>query len=211
MLFNSYSFLFFLPVVFIVYWSIRGVRTQNVFLLVSSYVFYGWWDWRFLSLLLISSLADYFLGLRMSRTEMSKQRRIYLLCSLGINLGFLGFFKYFNFFIDSAIPVIEALGFQAHLPTLRIILPVGISFYTFQTLSYSLDIYRKKLEPTHDLIAFLAFVSFFPQLVAGPIERAKQLLPQFLQKRRFDAVLATDGMRQILWGFFKKVGGRRKQ
>ncbi len=205
MLFNSYIFLVFLPVVFLLYWRIRSLRLQNIFLVVASYIFYGWWDWRFLSLLAVSSLADYLIGLRMSETQDNRKRRLLLICSLGINLGILGFFKYFNFFIDSAAVLLESIGFQAHLPTLRIILPVGISFYTFQTLSYSLDIYRRRLEPTRDIVAFFAFVSFFPQLVAGPIERAKQLLPQFLRTRSFSEQLATDGLRQMLWGFFKKV------
>jgi D-alanyl-lipoteichoic acid acyltransferase DltB (MBOAT superfamily) len=205
MLFNSYSFLFFLPVVFLLYWRIRNVRHQNLFLILASYVFYGWWDWRFLSLIVFSSGVDYVVGRWMSSSEDSRTRRKLLFCSLLTNLGLLGFFKYFDFFIESAAMSLEMLGFQAHPTTLRIILPVGISFYTFQTLSYTIDIYQRKLEPTKDPVAFFAFVSFFPQLVAGPIERAKQLLPQFLQTRRFETGLAVDGLRQMLWGFFKKV------
>ncbi len=205
MLFNSYSFLVFLPVVFLIYWNIRGLRWQNVFVGIASYIFYGWWDWRFLSLVAFSSLVDYIVGWQLSLTEKPQIRKRLLYCSLLTNLGLLGFFKYFDFFIDSAAVVLTKMGFEAHLPTLRIILPVGISFYTFQTLSYTIDIYRRKLEPTKDIVAFFAFVSFFPQLVAGPIERASSLLPQFLRSRRFDEGLATDGLRQILWGFFKKV------
>ncbi|HLF62368.1 MAG TPA: MBOAT family O-acyltransferase [Saprospiraceae bacterium] len=205
MLFNSFAFLVFLPIVFLIYWRIRNLRVQNFFVIVASYVFYGWWDWRFLSLIIFSSLADYLLGLRLQQAEDLHRRKRWLWCSLIVNLGLLGTFKYFNFFIDSAALLLESLGFQAHLPTLRIVLPVGISFYTFQSLSYTIDIYRRKLEPTRDMIAFFAFVSFFPQLVAGPIERAQHLLPQFLKSRRFEEQLATDGLRQMLWGFFKKV------
>ncbi len=205
MLFNSYTFLVFLPVVFLIYWQIKSLRVQNLFIVFASYIFYGWWDWRFLSLIAFSSLFDFLLGLRLHATENPKSRKQWLWCSLIINLGLLGTFKYFNFFIDSTAILLESLGFQAHLPTLRIVLPVGISFYTFQSLSYTIDVYRRQLEPTKDIVSFFAFVSFFPQLVAGPIERAKQLLPQFYRPRRFDEQLATDGLRQILWGFFKKV------
>lgn len=207
MLFNSFAFAAFLPIVFTIYWAIgrRRVRAQNFFLIVASYVFYGWWDWRFLSLIFISSLVDYMVGLGLAATEQERRRKLLLMVSLVVNLGFLGFFKYFNFFVDSFVDLLTMAGLQAHPTTLRIVLPVGISFYTFQTLSYSIDIYRRKIEPTRDPVAFFAFVSFFPQLVAGPIERAKSLLPQFLEPRRFDGRLARDGLRQMLWGFFKKM------
>lgn len=208
MLFNSIEFLIFLPIVFILYWLIgtKNLKGQNLLLLVSSYFFYGWWDWRFLFLLAFSSLVDYFVGIGLLRTERSYKRKALLLTSIFVNLGFLGFFKYFNFFADNFI---HAFTFFGHPISgsilLNITLPVGISFYTFQTLCYSIDVYKRKLKPTTDIIAFLAYVSFFPQLVAGPIERASNLLPQFSRKRTFEYANAVDGMRQILWGLFKKI------
>lgn len=207
MLFNSIDFALFLPLVFAIYWLIDrwGIKVQNSFLLVVSYIFYGWWDWRFLSLILFSSLLDFSLGRKMHITEDRKKKKILLTLSLLVNLGFLGFFKYYNFFLDNLEGAFSLFGAPLEMRGLDIILPVGISFYTFQTLSYTLDIYRGKLEPSKKLIDFLAFVSFFPQLVAGPIERASNLLPQFHKKRSFDRAKAEDGMRQMLWGFFKKV------
>lgn len=207
MLFNSIAFAVFLPLVFLIYWLLgrAGRRIQNLFMILASYVFYGWWDWRFLILIVVSSLADYILGLRMHGEESRRGRKVLLTASLVINLGILGFFKYFNFFVDSFADLLVLGGMQPNFTTLRIILPVGISFYTFQTLSYTLDIYRKQIEPTKDPVAFFAFVSFFPQLVAGPIERARDLLPQFLSDRHFDEAKARDGLRQMLWGFFKKI------
>jgi len=178
---------------------------QNTFLLIASYFFYGWWDWRFLSLIFFSSLVDYFVGRGLHSTLDKRKRLLMLLASIVVNLGFLGFFKYFNFFSQSFADAFTLLGKPFDPFRLSIILPVGISFYTFQTLSYSIDVYRRKLEPTKDFIAFFAFVSFFPQLVAGPIERASNLLPQFYSKRVFDYGKAVDGMRQILWGLFKKI------
>ena len=206
MLFNSFEFPVFLAIVFGLYWLLptAQIRTRNLLLLVSSYVFYGWWDWRFLSLIFLSSLVDYVVGQHIPGSSVRK-RRVLLGASLLMNLGALGIFKYFNFFIDSFAIVLESVGFRANLPSLQVILPVGISFYTFQTLSYTIDIYRGKLEPTKDILAFFAFVSFFPQLVAGPIERAKSLLPQFHVEHRFDLTEASDGVRQMLWGIFKKV------
>lgn len=207
MLFNSLEFLIFLPVVFLLYWYIfsKNIKSRNLFILVVSYVFYGWWDWKFLGLIFISSLADFYIGQKLFQSDNITKKRYYLLASLIINLGILGFFKYFNFFIDNFITLMASLGFNQDINTLNIILPVGISFYTFQTLSYTIDIYRNHLEPTKDTIQFFAFVSFFPQLVAGPIERAQNLLPQFYNIKQFDYNLAVDGLRQILWGFFKKV------
>ncbi|MCK5539020.1 MAG: MBOAT family protein, partial [Bacteroidales bacterium] len=207
MLFTSFAFAIFLPVVFILYWFVfnRKLRHQNLLVLSASYFFYGWWDWRFLSLIFISSVTDYLLGLKLVETTETKRKKILLGISLSINLGFLGVFKYYNFFIDSFVNLMSNLGMTISVNTLNIILPVGISFYTFQTLSYTIDIYKGKLKPTKDIIAFFAFVSFFPQLVAGPIERASSLLPQFLQKRHFRYNKARDGMQQILWGFFKKI------
>jgi D-alanyl-lipoteichoic acid acyltransferase DltB (MBOAT superfamily) len=207
MLFNSLDFAIFLPVVFILYWFVtnRSLKLQNVLIVIASYIFYGWWDWRFLSLILFSTLVDYTIGRLLSREEGIVRRKILLWTSILVNLGFLGFFKYYNFFIDNFVTAFSFFGSEIQANSLNIILPVGISFYTFQTLSYTIDIYRKKLEPTKDFVAFAAFVSFFPQLVAGPIERAKNLLPQFYKKRTFEYAKASDGMRQILWGLFKKI------
>ncbi|RAI94173.1 MBOAT family O-acyltransferase [Algoriphagus yeomjeoni] len=207
MLFNSLDFAVFLPVVFILYWFVLGknLKSQNLLIVVSSYLFYGWWDWRFLALIAFSTLVDFLVGIQLASTKDSVRRKCLLILSLLINIGLLGFFKYYNFFLDNFVDAFTFMGMPIKENTLNIILPVGISFYTFQTMSYSIDIYRKKLEPTKDLVAFSAFVSFFPQLVAGPIERASNLLPQFYQKRNFDYSQATDGLRQVLWGLFKKI------
>jgi len=207
MYFNSLDFALFLPIVFILYWFVtnKNLKLQNALLVVASYVFYGWWDWRFLSLIVFSSLVDYTIGLQLNHTAQPSKRKLLLWSSILVNLGFLGFFKYYNFFIDSFVEAFSFFGSPIQPNTLDIILPVGISFYTFQTLSYTIDVYKRKLEPTRDIVSFLAFVSFFPQLVAGPIERATHLLPQFYKKRKFHYSQAVDGCRQILWGFFKKV------
>ena len=206
MLFNSFEFAIFLPLVFIFYWFVfnKNLKLQNSLLLVVSYIFYGWWDWRFLSLIAFSSLVDYIAGIKIEQSN-NKTRRLYLTISLLTNLGFLGVFKYFNFFSQSLANGFAQLGYNIHPFTLDVILPVGISFYTFQTMSYSIDVYRNNLKPTKDLIAFFAYVSFFPQLVAGPIERATNLLPQFQKKRIFKYEDGANGMRQILWGLFKKM------
>jgi alginate O-acetyltransferase complex protein AlgI len=207
MLFNSIDFAIFLPIVFILYWFVtdKNLKLQNLLIVVASYIFYGWWDWRFLSLILFSSLVDYFVGLGLLKQENLTKRKMLLWTSILVNLLFLGFFKYYNFFLDNFITAFSFFGTEIKANSLNIILPVGISFYTFQTMSYSIDVYKRKLEPTKDFIAFSAFVSFFPQLVAGPIERATHLLPQFYKKRTFDYSKAVDGMRQILWGLFKKI------
>ena len=206
MLFNSFEFLFFLPLVFFLYWFIfKKIQIQNLLILIASYIFYGWWDWKFLGLIFLSTIIDYKIGLLLSKTDNKNKRRYLLWCSLLFNLGILGFFKYYNFFIDNWILAWSNLGIQMNNSSLNIILPVGISFYTFQTLSYSIDVFRNKLEPTKNFIAFASFVSFFPQLVAGPIERATNLLPQFYQKRKFDYDIAVSGIKLILWGLFKKV------
>lgn len=207
MLFNSIDFAIFLPIVFILYWfgTNKNLKLQNFLIVAASYLFYGWWDWRFLSLILFSTLVDYLIGIKLLKQENQTKRKILLWTSILVNLGFLGFFKYYNFFLDNFITAFSFFGTEIQANTLNIILPVGISFYTFQTLSYSIDVYKRKLEPTKDFIAFSAFVSFFPQLVAGPIERATHLLPQFYKKRTFDYSKAVDGMRQILWGLFKKI------
>jgi len=207
MLFNSIDFAIFLPIVFILYWFVtnRNLKLQNFLIVAASYLFYGWWDWRFLSLILFSSLVDYFVGIGLLKQENLTKRKMLLWTSILVNLGFLGFFKYYNFFLDNFISAFSFFGTEIKANSLNIILPVGISFYTFQTMSYSIDVYKRKLQPTKDFIAFSAFVSFFPQLVAGPIERATHLLPQFYKKRTFDYSKAVDGMRQILWGLFKKI------
>jgi D-alanyl-lipoteichoic acid acyltransferase DltB (MBOAT superfamily) len=207
MLFNSLEFLIFLPIVFILYWYgfNKTLWSRNAFLLVSSYLFYGWWDWRFLFLIAFSSFADYLIGLNIGQTEDNIKRKALLIFSLIINLGVLGFFKYFNFFQQEFINLFASFGMKLSPWSLQIVLPVGISFYTFQTLSYTIDIYRKNLDPTKDWLAFFAYVSFFPQLVAGPIERATRLLPQFKNRTKFNLIQAKDGLRQMLWGFFKKV------
>ncbi len=207
MLFNSLDFAFFLPLVFFLYWFVtrKKLKVQNVLVLVSSYVFYGWWDARFLILIAFSTIVDYLVGLQLKQTEKRNERRWLLWASILVNVGMLGYFKYANFFIENFINAFASVGIELEYSSLQIVLPVGISFYTFQTLSYTIDVYRKKLEPTRDFIAFAAFVSFFPQLVAGPIERATNLLPQFYVKRVFSYDKAVLGMRQILWGFFKKL------
>lgn len=207
MLFNSLEFAIFLPIVFFLYWFVfqNRLRSQNLFLLVVSYVFYGWWDWKFLSLIAFSSLVDYSIGIALDKESKPSKRKGLLISSLIVNLGFLGFFKYYNFFVESFVDSFRLFGAELEASSLEIILPVGISFYTFQTLSYTIDVYKKRLEPTRDIVAFFAFVSFFPQLVAGPIERASNLLPQFYRKRNFNYAQAVDGSRQILWGLFKKI------
>lgn len=207
MLFNSLDFAIFLPLVFLIYWFVlnKNLRVQNFFLLVVSYIFYGWWDWRFLSLIVFSSVLDFWIGRKLLKIEKQTSRKFLLTLSIAVNLGFLGVFKYYNFFADSFVEAFSLFGMAIKPTSLDIILPVGISFYTFQTLSYTIDIYKKRLEPARHWVDFFAFVSFFPQLVAGPIERATNLLPQFYQKRSFDLHRATDGCRQILWGFFKKM------
>ncbi|MFY0630811.1 MAG: MBOAT family protein [Flavobacteriaceae bacterium] len=207
MLFNSLDFAIFLPIVFLLYWWVfkNNLKRQNFFLLVVSYIFYGWWDYRFLGLIFFSTLVDYFLGIYLQKEKKQSKRKILLWTSILVNLGFLGFFKYFNFFIDNFVTAFSFFGKEIGFSSLNIILPIGISFYTFQTLSYTIDVYRNKLTPTKDFIAFGAFVSFFPQLVAGPIERASNLLPQFYEKRIKTNSKIADGLRQILWGLFKKV------
>jgi D-alanyl-lipoteichoic acid acyltransferase DltB (MBOAT superfamily) len=207
MLFNSIDFAIFLPVVFFLYWfaANKNLKLQNFLIVAASYLFYGWWDWRFLSLILFSTLVDYSIGLGLLKQENPNKRKVLLWTSIIVNIGFLGFFKYYNFFIDNFITAFSFFGTEIKDGSLNIILPVGISFYTFQTLSYSIDVYKRKLEPTRDFIAFSAFVSFFPQLVAGPIERASNLLPQLAKTRFFVIENAIKGVRLILWGLTKKV------
>ncbi|MAY36481.1 MAG: membrane-bound O-acyltransferase family protein [Spongiibacteraceae bacterium] len=207
MLFNSLEFALFLPLVFALYWLIprHYISSQNLLILCASYGFYAWWDWRFLGLILLSSTADYAVGLALSRSEKPAPRRCWLALSLIVNLGLLGFFKYYNFFVDSLVTAFHGIGVELSPASLSIVLPVGISFYTFQTLSYTLDVYHRKLKPERNAIAFFAYVSFFPQLVAGPIERARHLLPQFKRARQFTYEQGREGLQLIAQGFFKKV------
>ena len=211
MLFNSIQFAIFLPIVFLLYWFVLDrfiskskwqLRLQNAFIVAASYVFYGWWDWRFLLLIAFTSFCSWGSGLLIGKAEKKKEAKTWTTLNIVLNLGILALFKYYDFFVTEFAQLF-------HISTegllLKVILPVGISFYTFQALSYSIDVYRGKIEPTKNIVAFFAFISFFPQLVAGPIERATNLLPQFLKKREFDYDNAVDGMRQILWGLFKKI------
>lgn len=206
MLFNSIDFAVFFPIVFVLYWIFsKHLIARNTLLLISSYIFYGWWDWRFLFLIAISSIVDYLVGLQLHKTENVKRRKVLLLVSLFVNLGFLIYFKYTNFFIETFVDSFRLFGKELELSTLNIILPVGISFYTFQTLSYTIDIYRKQLNPTKDILSFFAFVSFFPQLVAGPIERASHLLPQFYKTYQFNYNQVKSGLLLMAFGLFKKM------
>ena len=214
MLFNSFEFLVFLPIVFVLYWFVFQKREwQNLLIVTASYVFYGWWDWRFLFLIAFTSLCSFFSGIlieyyRGRKNEEGGMRKQRIVCAVNLIVNFLilGVFKYYNFFADSLAQLIWGLfHYQLDWVTLNVILPVGISFYTFQALSYTIDVYRKDVPVTRNIVEFCAFISFFPQLVAGPIERAKNLLPQFQRDRHFDYVQAVDGCRQMLWGFFKKV------
>lgn len=209
MLFNSIEFAIFMPIVLTIFWLIpiqSRLRVQNILVTVASYIFYGWWDPRFLILILFSTVVDYTVGLQLGKTDTERKRKLLLWTSVGVNLGVLGFFKYCNFFAVSFALAFETIfDHSLSVPTLNIVLPVGISFYTLQTLSYTIDVYRRKMEPTRDFWAFTAFVSFFPQLVAGPIERATNLLPQFIELRVFKYPMAVDGLRQILWGTFTKM------
>ncbi|MDB2606194.1 MBOAT family protein [Zobellia sp.] len=207
MLFNSIDFAIFLPIVFAIYWGIfnNNLKLQNIVLLTASYIFYGWWDWTFLSLIIFSSFVDFFVGQNLERKTDQTTRKRLLYLSIFINLGFLAFFKYYNFFADSFVSSFSFFGHDISYESLKIILPVGISFYTFQTLSYSIDVYNKKLKPSNDIIVFFTFVSFFPQLVAGPIERATNLLPQFTKSRKFSYDSLSYGFKLMIWGFFLKV------
>ena len=207
MLFNSLEYLLFLPTIFLLFWFVlqKSIRGQNILLIIASYIFYGAWDWRFLSLIIISSILDFTLGNLIDKNEDKQKKKYFLWASILVNLGILGFFKYFNFFIDSTESLLSTIGMEADFFTLNVLLPVGISFYTFQTLSYTIDVYRGEIKAEKDPFAFFAYVAFFPQLVAGPIERAKNFLPQFHVDKKFEHRSAIDGMRQILWGFFKKV------
>ena len=207
MLFNTVDFAVFLPIVLLLYWVVfkNSLRLQNIFIVLVSYFFYACWDWRFLGLIFLSSLVDYTIGLQFNKPLLQKYKKYFLGFSVLFNLGLLFTFKYFNFFIDTFTSVFSFFGTQMQPSSISIILPVGISFYTFQTLSYTIDLYKEKITPTKNIVAFFAFVSFFPQLVAGPIERASRLLPQFAKKRKFEYSKQVDGLRLILGGLFKKM------
>ena len=207
MLFNSFDFGFFLVIVYTLYWVLGGRRrqAQNILILLASYTFYGLWDWRFLGLLFASSIIDYTAGQLLARTNNPTVRKLYLAGSIVWNLGILFTFKYFNFFLDGFHQLFSSEGVSTTISIWNVIIPLGLSFYTFQTMSYTIDVYKEKISPTKNLLGFLCFVSFFPQLVAGPIERAKFLLPQFKKSRTFDIEQSKEGLRQILWGLFKKV------
>jgi alginate O-acetyltransferase complex protein AlgI len=207
MLFNSISFLIFLSVVFFLYWFVfqKSLRAQNLFILIASYVFYGWWDWKYLLIIIFGSAVNFFSGLKLACNSTPIHRKIILLISCVASLGMLCLFKYYNFFTASLAGAFNSIGIGLQLRTLDVILPVGISFYTFRMLSYTIDVYRKKVDPTRDAIAFFAFIGFFPHLAAGPIERADRFLPQFFRKRIINYENAADGLRQMLWGFFKKI------
>lgn len=207
MLFNSIDFVIFLPIVFLLYWFFtnHNLKLQNALLVVASYVFYGWWDWRFLFLIFFSTVLDYVISQQLDKKINVNHRKALLWSSIVINLGLLGFFKYYNFFLDNFVTAFSFFGQEINVGLLNVILPIGISFYTFQTLSYTIDVYNRKLEPSKDFVTFAAYVCFFPQLVAGPIERATHLLPQFNKKKEFSYKESVDGLRQILWGLFKKI------
>lgn len=207
MLFNSIDFFIFLPIVFMLYWFVfnKNLKFQNLLLLISSYFFYACWNWKFLFLLIFSTLLDYYTGIKMSEAKNERKKKFWFCLSVCINLGFLGIFKYYNFFISSFVDGLLFVGMKANFYTLNVILPVGISFYTFHGLSYVIDIYRNKIKPERNFIDYSVFVSFFPLLVAGPIERATHLLPQIQKKRDFSYTVAVDGLRQIIWGLFKKI------
>lgn len=206
MLFNSLEFLVFLPIVFSLYWLLRNsVRWQNLLVIIVSYIFYGWWNYNFLFLIALTTFCSYASGIWVDVCKSQGGKKAITIGNIVLNLGILGVYKYYNFFADSFQEMLNGFCIATDWPVLNLVLPVGISFYTFQALSYTIDVYKKKIEPTRDALSFFAFISFFPQLVAGPIERATNLLPQFQKSRHFDYAQAVDGCRQMLWGFFKKM------
>ena len=205
MQFDTYTYALFLPLVFFIYWGLRNhLKWQNLFLLVASYVFYGWWDWRMLSLILLTTVSTWGTALMM-KGDRCRSDKLWMIANIVLNMGILGVFKYLNFLRDSFVHLLNLFGMNPDWPTLHILLPVGISFYTFQAISYTVDVYRGDIKPTRNVVAFSVFIAFFPQLVAGPIERATNLVPQVLQKKSIDYDTADIGMRQILWGLAKKV------
>ena len=207
MIFNSFAFAGFLSCLFVLYWFVtnKNLKVQNILLLIASYIFYGWWDWRFLLLLALLSLANYLIGIAIESNETNRKGKIWLIIGLITNLGILGFFKYFNFFVDSFIDLVSLIGYDLPRSTTKIILPLGISFYVFLSLSYLIDIYKKNLAAHRNVIEVLLTLSFFPIILAGPIQRPRSLLPQITERREFNYEQAVDGLRQILWGLFAKV------
>jgi len=207
MFFNSLAFAIFLPIVFFLYWFVfnKTKSTQNALLIVASYYFYSCWDWRFLFLLVFSTFLDYYTGIQIEKGKSQASRRFWFWLSISVNLGFLGVFKYYNFFAASFADLLNSVGIQASPILLNVILPVGISFYTFHGLSYVIDIYLKRIKAEYNFVDYSLFVSYFPLLVAGPIERATHLLPQVKVKREFDFEKAKEGICQIIWGLVKKV------
>ena len=207
MLFNSIDFAIFLPIVFLLYWFVfnKNTKIQNFFLLIASYFFYAWWDWRFLFLIVFITCVDFFTTHMMVKYESINKKRLFLIISITANLGLLFFFKYYNFFMESFAGAFSLFGTKVDFVTINIILPLGISFYIFQSLSYVFDVYLEKIEPTKSIVVYAAFLSFFPKLVMGPIEKPSNILPQFYRERKFNYDKAVDGFRQILWGLFKKI------
>ena len=202
MTFQSLEFLFFLPIVFVIYWIVcrKSATWQNGFIILASLVFYGWWDWRFLGLLLITAFSTFFAGMWMGGIDDKKKRKWINIGAIVLNIGILFFFKYFNFFVQSFADTFSLFGAEMNVHTLKILLPVGISFYTFSALSYSIDVYQRKVEPTRDLLAYLAYVTFFPSILSGPISRAQKQLPQYFQTRVFDYDKAVSACKLMLWG-----------
>lgn len=206
MIFNSFSFLIFFPIVFLIYWYLgkKSLMYQNYFLLFASYFFYSYWDYRFTFLLLFSTLLDYVSGIKIQNSKTEKLKNFWFWMSILINIGFLGVFKYFNFFVESFTDLLNSIGLQVNPFTINVILPIGISFYTFHGLSYVIDIKKERIKAETNFVDYSLFVSFFPLLVAGPIERATHLLPQIKRERTFNYSKSVDGLKQILWGLFKK-------
>ncbi|MEP6804601.1 MAG: MBOAT family protein, partial [Flavobacterium sp.] len=207
MFFNSLAFAVFLPIVFFLYWFVfnKTKSTQNALLIIASYYFYSCWDWRFLFLLVFSTFLDYYTGIQIEKSKKERNRKFWFWLSIGINLGFLGMFKYYNFFANSFAELMQGFGLKTSPFLLNVVLPVGISFYTFHGLSYVIDIYYKRIKAEYNFVDYSLFVSYFPLLVAGPIERATHLLPQVKVKRTFDYEKAKEGMYQFIWGLLKKV------
>ena len=204
---TSFSFLLFFPIVFLLHYLVfsKNKDVQNVFIILSSCVFYGWWDWRFLGLVLLTAVSTYYSGVLMGRNQETKVRKRINIASIVLNLGILFCFKYFNFFVQSFVDLFHAVGINLSISTLRIVLPIGISFYTFSALSYTIDVYQKKIEPTKDILAYIAYIVFFPSILSGPINRADKQLPQFLKLRKFDYDKVMEGSKLLIWGLFVKL------
>ena len=204
---TSFSFLLFFPIVFLLHYLVfsKNKDVQNVFIILSSCVFYGWWDWRFLGLVLLTAVSTYYSGVLMGRNQETKVRKRINITAIVLNLGILFCFKYFNFFVQSFVDLFHAVGINLSISTLRIVLPIGISFYTFSALSYTIDVYQKKIEPTKDILAYIAYIVFFPSILSGPINRADKQLPQFIKLRKFDYDKVMEGTKLLIWGLFVKL------